>query len=60
MSVRAEQASKEHREGSNAHWLQSRRPVSLAMGARQEVTILSKILETVWRRTIILKEAGEW
>jgi len=59
VSVRAEQASNKDREGSDPHWLRWRRPVNLAIGARHEATILSKILETVWRRKIILKEAGE-
>ena len=31
----------------------------LAIRARREVTILSKVLETVWRMTMILKEAEE-
>ena len=31
----------------------------LAMAERREATILSRILEMVWRRTIVRKEDGE-
>ena len=36
-----------------------RRPTYLAMAERQEATILSRILEMVWRRTIMRNEDGE-
>ena len=58
MSMRAAQASKAEREGRDLHWLGWRRPVNLAIRARREAMILCRILEMVWRRTIILKVAG--
>ena len=59
VSVRAVQASNEDREGREPHWLRWRRPTYLAMAERQEATIRSRILEMVWRRTIMRNEDGE-
>ena len=36
-----------------------RRPTYLAMAERLEATILSRILEMVWRKTIMRNEDGE-
>ena len=36
-----------------------RRPTNLAMAERREATILSRIFEMVWRRTMIRNEDGE-
>ena len=36
-----------------------RRPKYLAMAERREATILSRIFEMVWRRTIMRNEDGE-
>ena len=59
VSVRSVQASNEDREGREPHWLRWRRLTYLAMAERREATILSRILEMVWRRTIIRNKDSE-
>ena len=54
------EASKEDRGGREQHYFMCRRLSFRACGARCEVTILSRMFEMVWSRTIILNEAGEW
>ena len=50
--------SKVDRPASEPVWLGWIMPSDLARRARREATILSRILETVSRRTMTLKEAG--
>ena len=59
VSVRAVHEWKEESEGREPHWWRWRRPTYLAMAERQEATILSRILEMVWRRTMMRIEDGE-
>jgi len=44
--------------GREQHWLGLSRPFDLATRKRRDAIILSRILENVWIRRIILKEAG--
>ena len=59
VSVRAVHASKEESEGRVLHWLRWRRPTYLAMAERREATILSRIFEILWRRTMLRNDAGK-
>ena len=59
MSTSDRNAAKEERDGREPHWFRCRRSSFLACKARRKATILSRIPETVWRRTIILNEVGE-
>jgi len=57
--VSARQASVELSLGRDPHWFGCRRPLDLAMADKRTVITRSRIFETVFRRTIMRKEAGE-
>ena len=56
--IRVAQASEVLSTGREPHWLGCRRPALRAMSESLTVMILSSILETVLRRTIMRKDAG--
>ena len=57
--TRYNNASKEQRAGRESHWFWWSHLRELAASERPEAIILSRILETGWRRTMTLKEDGE-
>jgi len=57
--VSVRQASVELSPGRDPHWFGCRRPLDLAMADRRTVITRSRILEMVFRRTMMRKEAGE-
>jgi len=57
--IRVRQASYELSLGRDPHWLGWIRPLERAARRRRPAIILSRIFETVRRRTIILKEEGD-
>ena len=57
--IRVRQASEELSPGREPHWFGWRRPFDLAMADSMTVIIRSRIFDTVLRRTMTRKEAGE-
>ena len=55
---RAEHASNVLRPGREPHWFHLTRPTMHVSGERREGIILSRILETVCRKTITRNEEG--
>jgi len=57
--MRVRQASKELSPGKEPHWFGWRRPLDRAMADSLTVITLWRIVEMVWRSTLMRKEAGE-
>ena len=57
--VSVRQASVELSPGRDPHWFGCRRPLDLAMADSRTVMTRSRIIKMVFRRTMVLKEAGE-
>jgi len=57
--MRVRQASEELSPGREPHWFGWRRPFDLATADSLTVITLSRTFETVLRRTMTRKEAGE-
>ena len=57
--MRERQASSELRPGREPHWLGWSNPLEQAMADSQTAIICSSFFDTVFRRTIMRKDAGD-